>query len=126
MARTVPTLFSAIPMHMTAEMRAYGAANVQTSLGITADRQFFHSMPNDAALAGLQIARRLELAWHQVFREILDGGYILADKIHRSGHGFSGRVVDIRPFPCAVDDNILQQNAGQRAMRHALAGVAGR
>src|SRR3954469_5595988 len=104
MARTVPTLFSAIPMNMTAEMCAHGAADVQTSLGVTADRQFFNSLPDYAAIAGLQIARRLELAGHQVFGEVFDSCHILADEIHRRGHGRAGRVVNIRPFPCAIDD----------------------
>jgi hypothetical protein len=126
MAGTIPASLGRVPVHVAPQMRAHCRENVKLTIVATADCDLVETVAHDPALTRFQFVRGIDLGRHQVFGEVFDSSDILADEIHCRGHGCAGRVVDIRPLTAAVNDNILQQNAGQRAVRHALPGVAGR
>src|SRR6476661_1630924 len=126
-AGAVPAFFQAVPVHYATQVGADGRALVGFALLVFVHSYFSESPAQHGAVPGRYLVGRLHVATGQqlgvfdghvgVFDEVLLGALAL--------HRYTAGVVEDGPGVVAAFEQVGYNHGAQRAVRHAVARVAG-
>src|SRR3954452_5713819 len=126
MTRAVPALLKAVPVQMTAEVRACGGMPVNGALGVPVGGDLLQTVAQDGTLARLQFVRRTDFTRRHILGEILQRGAVFHHPVLGGFEWLAVRRLKVRPLAFAAGDERRLEDGAHPAMSQTLAGIAGR
>jgi RNA polymerase sigma factor (sigma-70 family) len=111
-------------MHDASHMRADRRAQVELAALVPVGRDFAQALPNDRALAGLQVLDSRDLPAAHVLRHVCRHGQVLAQELADCARRDAGWGVSRSKRVLAAEHEAADDESGRHAVRHPLAGVA--
>src|SRR5687767_832280 len=123
--RAVPGLFARIPTDDAPEVRADRGTLYEEPLLVAIDRGLGEAPADDAPAAPLDVSGRGDLARSDKVAVLRDDVQVLLCELRRRSGRLPGRVESVRPSVSAALNEIGEEHAGDRPVRHSRAAEAG-
>jgi hypothetical protein len=122
----VPRTLGVVPGDDAPQVRAHGGVEMERSRLVPVRCHPLESVTDECAGTGRDLVVRIDVAPAQILGVLGDHVQVLFREIADSADRHPARIVETGPRVLAADDEIGEQDAGHRAVRHSHARVTGR
>src|SRR5690349_10703591 len=121
----IPAFLRFVPLHDAAQVRADRGEVEQIALLVAMHGDLPCSPPQNHAAAALDLGNGVAIAGRQQVAVLAHHVEIFARKLPDRAQAFSCRVVELCPGIGASCNEVADEDAGERTVRHSIAGITG-
>src|SRR3954470_11911586 len=125
-AGAVPCFFGAVPANDAVKMGTNRGSLVDVAVLVTIHRKLAAPAPDDGAFAGLDGIDSRSLAAGEIILVLLRDVGVFLDVFGRGAKPDSSGVIELGPLVLAALDQLVENDAGDGAVGHAVSRIAGR
>lgn len=113
-------MLKAVPVQMTAQMRACGGMQVNGALGVPVSGDLLQTVAQDGTLTRVQFVRRTDLTRRHILGEILQRAAVFHHPVLGGLEWLAVRRIKLRPLAFAAGDERRIEDGAHYAMSQAL------
>src|SRR5688572_20630291 len=124
MTGAVPRLLTSVPSNDAPEMRTYRRTDMCLAVVVPIHSEFRRSFAHNRTVTERDVIDGFHFAGFQPFHILAGHVDIFASKLARSRQGKASWVIQFRPWVFSSTDEITEEHAGNRSVRHAHSRIA--